>query len=46
MATLESVPYDKTFGYEQHVLQEIIDGVPDDFEEWADFITNGVVPGV
>jgi hypothetical protein len=46
MATIESVPYDKTFGYEQHVLQEIIDGVPDDFEEWTDFLTNGVIPGV
>lgn len=41
----ESVPYDKSFGHEQFVLSEITSGVTDDYETWADFLTNGVVPG-
>lgn len=44
--TLESTPYDKSFGYEQHVLSTLVDGEPDDFSEWQDFLVNGVVPGV
>lgn len=46
MGAVESTPYDKSFGYEQHVLSTLMDGVADDFEEWQDFLTNGVVPGV
>jgi hypothetical protein len=43
---LESVPYDKTFGHEQFVLDQLASGVTADFEEWADFFSNDVVPGV
>ena len=46
MASVESTPYDKSFGWEQHVLSTLSDGVTDDFEEWADFLVNGVIPGV
>jgi hypothetical protein len=46
MGRLESTPYDKSFGYEQHVLSTIMSGVGEDFEEWADFLSNGVVPGL
>lgn len=40
----ESVPYDKSFGWEQHVLDGLVDCVPDDFGEWEDFFANGMVP--
>lgn len=46
MTAVETVPYDKSFGWEQEALGGIMDGVPDDFEHWRDFLTNGVVPGV
>lgn len=46
MEEVETVPYDKSFGWEQTALASIMDGVPDDFEQWRDFLTNGVVPGV